>query len=82
MNGLIMCTAAALNIFTVPAGHTVVGRVPQFAQVYLLEGSALRDWVFVGKPTDDGISPRGWVIYSGLGHCPSAPPPPAEEPAS
>ena len=23
----------------------------------------------VGKPGPDGVSPRGWVIYAGLGQC-------------
>jgi hypothetical protein len=23
----------------------------------------LRDWVFIGKPGENGVSPRGWVIY-------------------
>jgi hypothetical protein len=83
MNPLILCTAATLNIFSAPAGNTVVGEVPAHKVVYLMDGSLMRDWVFIGKPGPDGISPRGWVIYSGLGHCPGAgPPPPAEEPAS
>ena len=34
-----------------------------------MDGSLLRDWVFVGKPGRDGVSPRGWVIYAGLGQC-------------
>jgi hypothetical protein len=70
MNGLLMCSAVALNIYTVPAGHTVVGRVPAFAQVFLLEGSGLRDWVFVGKertrPTRRTIPSA--VLGSGLRH--------------
>ena len=28
MNGLIMCSLVALNIFSAPAGNTVVGEVP------------------------------------------------------
>jgi hypothetical protein len=83
MNPLYMCAAITLNIYTAPAANTVVAQVPQAAPVYLMEGSLLRDWVFIGKPTPDGISPRGWVVYSGLSQCPSAPPPPEpEEPAS
>jgi hypothetical protein len=70
MNSLIMCTAVALNIFSMPAGNQVVGTVPAYRAVYLMDGSLMRDWVFIGKPTDDGISPRGWVIYSQLGQCP------------
>ena len=68
MNGLIMCSLVALNIFSAPAGNTVVGGSPQI-RVYLMDGSLLRDWVFVGKPGPDGVSPRGWVIYAGLGQC-------------
>jgi hypothetical protein len=70
MNNLIMCTAMTLNIFSMPAGNTVVGEVPAYKAVYLMDGSLMRDWVFIGKPGDDGVSPRGWVIYSGLGYCP------------
>jgi hypothetical protein len=70
MNSLIMCSAVALNIFSAPAGSTVVGEVPAYKQVYLMDASLLRDWVFIGKPGPDGISPRGWVQYAGLGQCP------------
>jgi len=35
----------------------------------LMDGSLMRDWVFLGKPSMDGVSPRGRVIYSGLGQC-------------
>jgi hypothetical protein len=69
MNSLMLCTAVALNIFSVPAGNTVVGQVPAYQQVYLMDGSLLRDWVFIGKPGPDGVSPRGWVIYSALNQC-------------
>jgi hypothetical protein len=69
MNSLILCTAATLNIFSAPAGNTVVGEVPAYQRVYLMDGSLMRDWVFIGKPSMDGVSPRGWVIYSGLGQC-------------
>ena len=69
MNGLIMCSAVALNIFTAPAGNTVVGNVPADKPVYLMDGSLLRDWVFIGKPGPDGVSPRGWVSFAGLGTC-------------
>ena len=34
-----------------------------------MDGSLLRDWVFIGKPGESGVSPRGWVIYAGLGQC-------------
>ena len=75
MNNLVMCTAFALNIFSMPAGSTVVGEVPAHKAVYLMDGSLLRDWVFIGKPSEGGVSPRGWVIYSGLGYCPPNPEP-------
>ena len=65
MNSLILCTAATLNIFSAPAGNTVVGEVPAYQRVYLMEGSLMRDWVFIGKPGENGVSPRGWVIYEG-----------------
>jgi len=70
MNSLIMCSAVALNIFSMPAGSQAVGEVPAHKAVYLMDGSLLRDWVFIGKPERDGISPRGWVQYAGLGQCP------------
>ena len=57
MNGLIMCSLVALNIFSAPAGNTVVGEVPAYQRVYLMDGSLLRDWVFVGKPGPDGVVP-------------------------
>jgi hypothetical protein len=69
MNGLVLCTAVALNIFSAPAGDTVVGEVPAHKAVYLMDGSLMRDWVFVGKPDHNGVSPRGWVIWRGLGPC-------------
>ena len=69
MNPLILCTAVALNIFSAPAGSTVVGEVPAYQRVYLMDGSLLRDWVFIGKPGESGVTPRGWVIYTGLGQC-------------
>ena len=68
MNGLVMCTAVALNIYTAPAG-VVIGEVPAYQQVYLMDGSLMRDWVFIGKPGENGVSPRGWVVYAGLGQC-------------
>ncbi len=69
MNGFIMCSAVALNIFSAPSGNTVVGEVPAYQRVYLMDGSLLRDWVFIGKPGESGVSPRGWVAYRGLGPC-------------
>jgi hypothetical protein len=70
MNTLLMCSAVALNIFSAPAGNTVVGQVPAYRAVYLMDGSLLRDWVFVGKPGPEGVSPRGWIKYSYLVPCP------------
>ena len=69
MNTLIMCSAVALNIFSQPAGSQVVGEVPAYQQVYLMDGSLLRDWVFIGKPGQNGVSPRGWISYAGLTQC-------------
>jgi hypothetical protein len=40
-----------------------------------MDGSLMRDWVFVGKPGPDGISPRGWVKYEYLTACPQKGPP-------
>ncbi len=77
MNPIIMCTAAALNIFSMPAGNVVVGQAPYGVAVQLQDTSTLRDWVFVGKPDPGGHgglpSPRGWVLYSALGYCPQQP---------
>jgi hypothetical protein len=69
MNTLTLCTVASLNIFSAPAGSTVVGEVPAYQRVYLMDGSLLRDWVFIGKPGETGVSPRGWVIFNGLSPC-------------
>ena len=73
MNSIILCTATALNIFSMPAGNTVVGKVPPGVAVQLLDTSTLRDWVFVGKPDSFSggslPSPRGWVQYAYLGQC-------------
>ena len=57
MNSLILCTAATLNIFTAPAGNQVVGKVPAYQRVQLMDGSLLRDWVFVGKPGEMALVP-------------------------
>jgi hypothetical protein len=72
MNALILCTAAALNIFSMPAGNIVVGQVPAYKAVQILDSSMLRDWVFIGKPEPGGglPSPRGWIMYAYLGQCP------------
>jgi hypothetical protein len=69
MNTLILCTAMTLNIFSMPAGNQTVGTVPANKEVYLMDGSLLRDWVFIGKPGPEGVSPRGWVKYEYLGQC-------------
>ena len=71
MNGLIMCTAVAMNIFSVPAGSIAVGEVPAYKAVQIMDSSIMRDWVYVGKPDPSEAlpSPRGWVIYAGLGQC-------------
>jgi hypothetical protein len=36
--------------------RNAVGKVPAHAQVYLMDG-LMRDWVFIGKPGADGVSP-------------------------
>ena len=64
---ITLCTVAAPNIFSVPAGSTVVGQVPAGVPVQLMDGSLMRDYAFVGKLSQDGVSPRGWVVYAGLG---------------
>ena len=70
MNSLILCTAATLNISSAPAGNTVVGEVPAYQRVYLMEGSLMRSGVFMWKPgRERRCSPRSWVIYAGLGQC-------------
>jgi hypothetical protein len=76
MNPLIMCTAAVLNIFSMPAGNIAVGQAPYGVAVQILDTSTFRDWVFIGKPERGGAlpSPRGWVLYSALGYCPQQPP--------
>jgi hypothetical protein len=38
------CSLVALNIFSAPAGNTVVGEFPAYQRVYLMDGSLLRDW--------------------------------------
>ncbi len=72
MNALIMCTAAMLNIFSLPAGSVAVGQAPYGVPVQIMDRSLMGDWVFVGKPDRTGAlpSPRGWVLYSALGYCP------------
>jgi hypothetical protein len=47
----------------------VVGEVPAYQRVYLMDGSLLRDWVFIGKPSESGVSPRGWVSFAYLTPC-------------
>ena len=71
MNPIIMCTAAVLNIFSMPAGSIAVGQAPYGVPVQIMDRSTLGDWVFVGKPDPRGSlpSPRGWVLYSALGYC-------------
>ena len=41
-----------------------MGEVPAYQRVYLMEGSLMRDWVFIGKPGPDGVSPRGCHLAS------------------
>ena len=63
MNSLILCTAVSLNIFALPAGNQVMGTVPAYKAVEIMDISPLRD---IGKPGPDGVSPRG---YKGLAVC-------------
>lgn len=70
MDTLFLCTVVALNIFSMPAGNQKVGEVPAYREVYLMDGSLMRDWVFIGKPGPDGVTPRGWVKYEYLAPCP------------
>jgi hypothetical protein len=70
MHALILCTAATLNIFSLPAGNVVVGQVPAYKAVQIQDTSLMGDFVFVGKPGDGLPSPRGWVIYAYLAPCP------------
>ena len=65
---LTMCTIVAMNILTQPAG-LAVGVVPAHKAVQIEQVSLMRDFVFVSKPGPDGVSPRGWVSYGGLGQC-------------
>ena len=66
MNGFFLCSAVALNLLSAPGGQ-VVGTVPLT--------NKFKSWMsvhfatFVGKPGPDGVSPRGWVAYGGLGQC-------------
>lgn len=80
MHALILCTAVALNIFSLPAGSVVVGQVPAYKAVQIQDTSLMRDWVFVGKPGDGLPSPRGWVAYAYLGQCPVNNHQPEQEP--
>ena len=57
MNTLFLCTAVTLNIFSAPAGNQVVGTVPANKGVQLMDGSLLRDWVFIGKPGPEVLVP-------------------------
>lgn len=71
MNALI-CIATVLNIYSLPAGHIVVGVTSLGEQVQLQDRSLLGDWVFVGSPGWDdkgnylGVRSRGWVPYASL----------------
>jgi hypothetical protein len=71
MNPIILCTATAINIMSLPAGNTVVGVTALGERVQLQDGSLFRDWVFIGDPGWDkgvylGAKSRGWVPYSSL----------------
>ena len=80
MSPIILCVAAAINIFSLPAGNVVVGTYPlpneRNHPVQVLDNSLLRDWVFVGLPVPPlfgrpaSIYPLGWVPYASLATCP------------
>ena len=77
MNGIFLCTAIALNIFSMPAGNTVVGQVPYGKAVQIQDTSLMRDWVFIGKPGDVPKPP--WLGSLGLRYCPNVPNAPEPE---
>ena len=71
MNAIILCSAIAMNIFSMPAGNVVVGQTTLGQWVQVQDTSTLRDYVFVGEPGWDktgyiGVKSMGWVAYNGL----------------
>jgi hypothetical protein len=71
MTPVIICTGIAMNIYSLPAGNTVVGVTSLGEQVQLQDGSLFRDWVFIGDPGWSngvylGARSGGWVPYSSL----------------
>ena len=80
MSPIILCVAAAMSVFSLPAGKTVVYALQNPSnyqlRVQLLDTSLLRDWVFVGLPVPPlfgrpaSIYPLGWVPYASLATCP------------
>ena len=78
MNTIALCVATAMNIFSLPAGNTVVATIPAPVppsrpfMVQILDTSMFRDWVFIGVPMGFGPVPIGWVPYASLASCPIA----------
>ena len=76
MNAIIFCTAVAMNIFSMPAGNTIVGGTFLGERVQIQDTSLMRDWVFIGEPGFElgvnnqqiytGVKSMGWVAYAGL----------------
>ena len=58
---IMLCTIVAMHIFSLPGGPIVVGEVPPNQPVQVQDVSLLRDWAFISKPSDNGVSPRGWA---------------------
>lgn len=79
MSPVILCVAAAMSVFSLPAGKTVVYALQNPAnyqlRVQLLDTSLLRDWVFIGVPMGPALTPPvlpvGWVKYAELSSCPA-----------
>ena len=68
MNSLILCTAATLNISQRRPEYGS-GRGPGLS-AGLSDGRQFDARLgILGKPGANGVSPRGWVIYAGLGQC-------------
>jgi hypothetical protein len=72
MTPIILCTAVAMNIYSMPAGSHIVGITSPGERVQLQDRSLLGDWVYIGDPgwSDKGVylgaRSRGWVQYANL----------------
>lgn len=71
----VYCALVAMNLYSAPAGNTVVGVVQQGEPLQIQDVSTLRDFVFVGTPGWDskgtyiGVRSRGWMQYINIGAC-------------